>query len=318
MSATPPAEKLAVIASGCRTKLHLGAAPSRYDIALDMSGLREIAHYDPADLTISVGAGMPIAALNATLFQHNQFLPLLVPYYSSATIGGTIASGLDSPLRQLYGTARDFLLGAEFIDGTGSQVKSGGRVVKNVTGYDLHKMLVGSLGSLAVITRLNFRTFPAPAAGSRGFVASFSTHEAALALRDKIVASPLAPLTLDLLNPAAARIFATRTPSAPEVPVFAGENHAAPQLPLPLPGNWFSRDTWQVCAAFAGVPEVLNRCSRDLTRLAEETSAASATFLDDSTRPSVWGRLREASAVVSGVSATSNDLPAQRSARISR
>src|SRR4029077_12743864 len=92
-------EKLAVIASGCRTKLHLGAAPSRYDIALDMTGLREIAHYDPADLTISVGRGMAIAALTAALFQHNQFLPLLVPYYSAATIGGTIASGLDSPLR---------------------------------------------------------------------------------------------------------------------------------------------------------------------------------------------------------------------------
>jgi glycolate oxidase FAD binding subunit len=288
------AEKLAVIASGCRTKLHLGAAPSRYDIAMDMSGMREIAHYDPADLTISVGAGMALAALNAALLEQNQFLPLLVPYYSSATVGGTIASGLDSPLRQLYGTARDFLLGAEFIDGTGSQVKSGGRVVKNVTGYDLHKMLVGSLGSLAVITRLNFRTFPAPVAGTRGFVASFSTQDTALALRNKIAASPLAPLTLDLLNPAAAQIFATRTALAPEVPVFAGENHGGPRLPLALPGDWFHRGSWQVCAAFAGIPEVLDRCSRDLTRLAEETSAKSATFLDDSTRPSVWGRLREA------------------------
>ena len=288
------AEKLAVIPSGCRSKLQMGPTPSRYEIALDMVGIREIVHYDPADLTISVGAGMPLAALNATLFQHKQFLPLLVPYYSSATIGGAIASGLDSPLRQHYGTARDFLLGAEFIDGTGALVKSGGRVVKNVTGYDLHKMFVGSMGNLAVITRLNFRTFPAPAAGSRGFVASFSTPEAALALRNKIAASPLAPLTLDLLNPTAAQIFATRTPSTPELPVFAGENHGAPRLPLPLPGDWFHGDSWQVCAAFAGVPDVLDRCSRDLARFAEETSAASATFLDDSTRPSVWGRLREA------------------------
>jgi glycolate oxidase FAD binding subunit len=288
------AEKLAVIPSGCHSKLQMGATPSRYDIALDMNGIREIAHYDPADLTISVGAGMPLAALNATLFQHNQFLPLLVPCYSSATVGGAIASGLDSPLRQFYGTARDFLLGAEFIDGTGALVKSGGRVVKNVTGYDLHKMLVGSMGNLAAITRLNFRTFPAPVAGSRGFVASFSTHEAALALRNKIAASPLAPLTLDLLNPAAAQIFATRTPSTLEVPVFAGENHNTQRQPLPLPADWFRRDAWQVCAAFAGVPAVLDRCSRDLTRFAEEASATSATFLDDSTRPSIWGRLREA------------------------
>src|SRR5262249_8372039 len=155
---------------------------------------------------------------------------LLSPYYSTSTIGGTIASGLDSPLRQFYGTARDFLLGAEFIDGTGALVKSGGRVVKNVTGYDLHKLLIGSLGNLAVITRLNFRTFPAPIAGSRGFVASFASHEAAIALRRKISESPLTPLTLDLLNPTAAQILATRTPRTPEVPVFAGENHAAPQI----------------------------------------------------------------------------------------
>ena len=232
-------EKLTLIPSGARTKLAIGAPPTRYDIALDMTGL-------------------------------------------------------DSPLRQFYGTARDFLLGAEFIDGTSSLVKSGGRVVKNVTGYDLHKLLIGSLGTLAVITRLNFRTFPAPIVGSRGFVASFPTHQAALALRHKIAQSQLTPLTLDILNPAAARIFATRTPLSPEVPVFAGENRTAPEVPLPLPGDWFRWQEWQVCAAFAGPAEVLDRCARDLTRFAEESNATAAVILDDTTRPAIWGRLREA------------------------
>jgi FAD/FMN-containing dehydrogenase len=302
-------EKLSVIPTGARTKLEIGATPTRYDIALDMTSFQEIAHYDPADLTISVGAGMPLAALNAKLLEHNQFLPLLVPYYSQATIGGAIASGLDSPLRQHYGTARDFLLGAEFIDGTGAQVKSGGRVVKNVTGYDLHKLLIGSLGNLAVITRLNFRTFPSPA-NSRGFVASFPTHQAALALRKKIAASPLAPLTLDILNPQSAKLFATRTPTSPEPQIFSpvtavapvaaaglkpGEQSQEAQSPtLPLPGPWFHPNAWQVCAAFAGPQEVLDRNTRDLTRLAQETQATSVNFLDDSTRPSIWGRLREA------------------------
>jgi glycolate oxidase FAD binding subunit len=287
-------EKLAIIPCGARTKLTIGAPPARYDIALDMTGLHQIAHYDPADLTLSVDAGMPLAKLNATLFDHKQFLPLLTPYYSSSTVGGTIACGLDSPLRQFYGTARDFLLGAEFIDGTGSLVKSGGRVVKNVAGYDLHKLLLGSLGTLAVITRLNFRTFPAPLAGSRGFLASFPTREAALNLRRKIAESQLTPLTLDVLNPAAAQIFATRTPLTPEVPVFAGEIRSAPQIPLPLPGEWFHQHEWQVCAAFAGTPEVLERFARDLTRFAAESRATAASILDDSTRPSIWGRLREA------------------------
>jgi FAD/FMN-containing dehydrogenase len=290
-------EKLAVVPCGNRTKLDLGAPPLRYDIALDLGGLCEIAHYDPADLTLSADAGIPLAKLNATLLQHNQFLPLLTPYYSSSTIGGAVASGLDSPLRQFYGTARDFLLGAEFIDGTGSQVKSGGRVVKNVTGYDLHKLLIGSLGSLAVITRLNFRTFPAPAAGTCGFIASFPTHEAALALRHRIVESPLSPLTLDVISPSTARIFATRTPLTPEVPVFSGENHDTREISLPLPGDWFHPQHWQLCAAFAVTPEVLDRYTRDLSRFANDAKAASANFLDDSTRPSIWGRLREAIAL---------------------
>ncbi len=288
------AENLALIPCGARTKLAIGAPPARYDIAVDMTGLHQIAHYDPADLTLSVDAGMPLAALNATLLEHNQFLPLFTPYYSAATVGGTIAAGLDSPLRQFYGTARDFLLGAEFIDGTGSLVKSGGRVVKNVAGYDLHKLLIGSLGTLAVITRLNFRTFPTPIAGSRGFLASFPSHEAALALRRKIAESHTVPLTLDVLNPAAAGIFATRTPLMPEPQLFARETRATPQTALPLPGTWFRPHEWQVCAAFAGAPEVLDRCARDLTRFAEDSRASAISILDDTTRPSVWGRLREA------------------------
>ena len=300
------AEKLAVIPCGNRSKLDLGATPLRYDIALDLSGLCEIAHYDAADLTLSVDAGVPLAQLDATLFQHNQFLPLLTPYYSSSTIGGAIASGLDSPLRQFYGTARDFLLGAEFIDGTGAQVKSGGRVVKNVTGYDLHKLLIGSLGSLGVITRLNFRTFPAPIAGTCGFIASFPTHEAALALRRRIVESPLSPLTLDVISPSTARIFATRTPLAAEVPVFSGENHSERQISLPLPGDWFHPQHWQLCAAFAGNPEVLDRYTRDLTRFAHDAKASSANFLDDSMRPSIWGRLREAIALFREASAAAS------------
>src|SRR6266571_3095859 len=221
-------EKLAIVPCGNRTKLRIGMPPSRYDIALDMTGLSQIAHYDPGDLTLSVDAGLPIAKLNALLFEHKQFLPLLVPWYSRSTIGGTIASGIDSPLRQFYGTARDFLLGAEFVDGAGKLCKSGGRVVKNVTGYDLHKLLIGSLGTLAVVTRLNFRTFPAPPA-SRGFVASFPTQEGALTLSSAIAESPLSPLTLDILSPG----------------------------------------------------------------LAQQSRATSTTILDDSTRPSLWGRLRE-------------------------
>src|ERR1700744_4759673 len=127
-------ENLSIIPIGARSKLFCAPTPQRYDVALDMTALDEIAHYDPADLTVSVGAGMPLAKLNAKLREHNQFIPLLVPYYTQATIGGALAAGLDAPRRNADGTPRDFLLGAEFIDGNGVQIKTGGRVVKNVTG----------------------------------------------------------------------------------------------------------------------------------------------------------------------------------------
>jgi glycolate oxidase FAD binding subunit len=286
-------EKLALIPCGNRTKLRIGAPPSRYDVAVDMTALNQIAHYDPGDLTISADAGTPLAKLNAALSEHKQFLPLLVPWYSFSTIGGTIASGVDSPLRQFYGTARDFLIGAEFVDGAGNLCKSGGRVVKNVTGYDLHKLLIGSLGSVAVITRLNFRTFPAPIAGSRGFVASFPNAEGVLTLRRAIVKSPLGPLTLDVLSPSLAQLFAEKTPATLEAAVFAREARSANHDSLPPIGDWFRPREWLLCAAFGGTPEVLDRYTRDVTRFATESRATFTVILDDTTRPAVWGRLRE-------------------------
>ena len=287
-------ENLALIPCGARTKLQIGLPPSRYDIALDMTALNQVVHYDPGDLTLSAEAGTPIEKLNATLLKQHQFLPLLVPWYTSTTIGGTIASGIDSPLRQFYGTARDFLIGAEFIDGAAKLCKSGGRVVKNVTGYDLHKLLIGSLGTLAVITRLNFRTFPSVIAGSRGFVASFSNAQGALALRRAILRSPLTPLTLDILSPGLAQIFSQRAPATPEASSFSGQEPHTNHAPLPPIGDWFRPCEWHLCAAFSGTPEVLIRCARSLARFAEDSRATATAFLDDATRPAVWGRLREA------------------------
>jgi glycolate oxidase FAD binding subunit len=272
-------ENLSVIPVGARTKLFCAPTPLRYDVALDLTALDDVAHYDPADLTVSVGAGMPLAKLNAMLREHNQFLPLLVPYYSHGTIGGAIASGLDSPLRNAYGTPRDFLLGAEFIDGAGNQLKSGGRVVKNVTGYDLHKLLVGSCGTLAVITRLNFRTFPIPES-TQGFLAAFPSHETALAARHKIIHSPLTPLTLDVLNAQAARLF---------------DGHSNETAPIPeIDGTH-----WYLFAEFSGNPDLLARYRRELAEIAEQSQAGDMHILEDSAAvAALAARLRESIAHV--------------------
>ena len=274
------AEKLAVIPCGARTKLGMGIPPSRYDLALDVTRLNQIAHYDPADLTLSVDAGLPLTQLSSVLAAQKQFLPLAVPFFAQTTIGGTIASGVDSPLRQLYGSARDFVIGAEFINGSGALTKSGGRVVKNVTGYDLHKLLIGSLGTLAVITRVNFRTFPLLPT-RRGLVASFSSEQGVIELRRRIAASPLALSTLEILSPQMARLFA---------PI----NHSLAKPPLAPLGAWLAGSAWHLCAGFEGHPEVCDRYARDLSRLAEETQVVSAHLLDEAEHSTLGHSIGEA------------------------
>lgn len=270
------AEKLALIPCGHRTKLEIGMPPSRYDIALDMTGLHQIAHYDPGDLTVSVDAGANFNDLASPLYKQNQFLPLSVPFYFESTIGGIIASGVDSSLRHSYGAARDFLIGAEFIDGTGRMCKSGGRVVKNVSGYDLHKLLIGSLGTLAVITRLNFRTFPA-APASRGFVISFRAHEDALAFSNLVERSPVRAASIDFVSPRLMQLLLEAEKNSPEPPA------------APLQGR-FTADFWRLCVSVEGIPEVCERASRELAQLVASSAAKPAQFvtLNESEGADLW------------------------------
>jgi glycolate dehydrogenase FAD-binding subunit len=257
-------ERLAVVATGARTKLGIGLPPRQYDIALDMTRLDRVVAYDPGDLTLSVEAGIPLRTLAGILAEHRQFLPLGVPYQSQSTIGGTIASGVDSPLRQHYGTARDYLLGMEFVTGEGIASKSGGRVVKNVTGYDIHKLMIGALGTLGVITRINFKTFPMPAA-SRAFVATFQTVERACGTRNRLSQSPLAPMTLELFSPGAADLFSSEAASRIE--------------PNPMPQNVISGTRWSFTTGFAGNENALKRYETDLRKMAEECGAVDLAVL---------------------------------------
>jgi glycolate oxidase FAD binding subunit len=269
-------EKLAIIAVGSRSKCGIGMPPKRYDIALDMSRMREIAHYDAGDLTLSVDAGMPLRELEDALAEKQQFLPLAVPCFGSSTAGGAIASGIDSVLRQQYGSARDFLIGAEFVDGRGKLCKSGGRVVKNVTGYDLHKLLIGSLGTIGVITRLNFRTFPLPETYG-GHVASFESGERAVAFRNRVEASGLPVANLELLSPAAAKITKA---------ILEKEDG-------PVPGCVES-DSWAVYVSFEGSEKIVVRIAKDVERLVHEAGARKDEPLDAGADSQLGRVLREA------------------------
>jgi glycolate oxidase FAD binding subunit len=272
------AENLAVIPSGARTKLGIGMPPTRYDVALDMTRLDRVVAYDPADLTLAVEAGHSLRQLMGVLGDHRQFLPLFVPYLNRTTVGGTIAAGVDSPFRQLYGTARDFVLGMEYVTGEGVLAKSGGRVVKNVSGYDLHKLMIGSLGTLGVIVSVNFKTFPTPV-GSRGFVATFENAEGALGMRERTARSALTPLTMEIVSPKMAELFASEAAAR----ISSGA----------MPPNIISAKHWAFTSGYSGNEKVLARYEADYRKMAEELSAVNVAVLDENTRPPAFSRKRE-------------------------
>jgi glycolate oxidase FAD binding subunit len=259
------AEKLAVIPCGGRTKLGIGAPPARYDVALDLSRMNRILAYDPRDLTLGVEAGVGYRALSEVLAAERQFLPLAPPFADRATLGGILAADSTSPLRQAYGGPRDFVLGMEFVTGSGAQSKSGGRVVKNVTGYDLHKALIGSLGTLAVITRVNFKTFPVPPIRAI-FVAEFADCAAAHAFSMEIAKSPLGPQMIEEVSPEAARLLS----SLPEQGTGLASN-----LSKALDERVCSPFTerWSVVIVAAGHESVVERHARELRSLADRSKA---------------------------------------------
>src|SRR3990170_7695424 len=150
------AEGLAVIPWGGGTYIHAGNIPARYDIALGLSRLNAVVEHEPADLTATVQAGMTLSELQRHLGGAGQLLPLDPPGGERATIGGILAANASGPWRHAFGSARDMTIGLRVITAEGRITRAGGRVVKNVAGYDLCKLYIGSLGTLGVIVEATF------------------------------------------------------------------------------------------------------------------------------------------------------------------
>lgn len=173
------------------------------DLTISTAGLRRVLKYEPNDLTISVETGMPFSELQAHLAQRKQMIALDPPFSAQATVGGVVASNASGPLRRGFGTARDLVIGMTFAMLNGKLVSSGGMVVKNVAGLDMSKLLVGSFGTLAVITSVNFRLHSVPPE-RRSFLFTFPDLESAIEKRNSILASVLQPVAIDLVSPIAA------------------------------------------------------------------------------------------------------------------
>src|SRR5437867_10962768 len=190
---------LAVIPRGSGEALELGSAPTRADLVVDLRGRDEVIEYNPADLTVTVQAGVSAGALAARLAPHRQWLALDPPGAAARTLGGIAATNASGPLRARYGTLRDLLLGVRFVQADGVVTWGGSKVVKSVSGYDVPKLMVGALGTLGVLGELTLRLHPRPDVEGSWLVLLPST-QAAQGLVERIVDSPLQPNRIEFFN----------------------------------------------------------------------------------------------------------------------
>ena len=178
------------------------AEAARADLVIDTTRLTGITDYEPADYVVAVRAGTLLRDLQAELRRHTQWLPLDPPGGTTATVGGIIAANRNGPRRLSYGSVRDMLIGIRVALPTGETIKAGGKVVKNVAGYDLTKLFIGSHGCACVITEATFKISPFPGDGQTLYV-TLPDRAAALRLTTAVLRSYLLPSALEALNPAA-------------------------------------------------------------------------------------------------------------------
>lgn len=188
----------AIYPIGGAAGLDYGVRPSRPGIGLSLKNLDRVIDYPADDLTITVEAGLTVADLNQRLAAKRQRLPLDVSQPARATIGGVVASDFSGPRRYAHGTIRDYVIGIRAVDGRGTAFSGGGRVVKNAAGYDLCRMLVGSLGTLGVITQVTLMVRPMPES-SAWLVCDLPDLDAAEGLLAAVIHSKTLPTAVELL-----------------------------------------------------------------------------------------------------------------------
>jgi glycolate oxidase FAD binding subunit len=196
------ARGFAVVPRGGGTKLAWGAPPERVDIVLSTRRMDSVVDHPAGDLVVVVRAGCPLDRLQERLAEGGQMLALDPSARAGATVGGVTAAAASGPRRLRYGTPRDLLIGITVVLSDGTVARAGGRVVKNVAGYDLGKLFAGSFGTLGLIAELTFRLHPLPEA-SRTVEVDVATAEAASAAVGLAVSRPMDPVAVELTWPPA-------------------------------------------------------------------------------------------------------------------
>ncbi len=261
------AEKLAVIPMGGGTKMGQGGIPKKLDILLPTKRMNRYNDYDIANLTVGVECGVTLAEVQAKLAGEGRgyFIPLDPQHVQGATVGGIVATNDSGSKRFLYGACRDFILGMKAVFPNGDIVVSGGKAVKNVAGYDMTKLMIGSMGSVGIICEITFRITPRPDAEATLLFPFNGLQEAAGFLR-KLLHSKYYPASLELINAAmASHLKATAA----------------------LKGKYIA------AIALDGIEEAVARLKKDLSEMGRQQGASDAVVLTAEAHRDFWVAYRD-------------------------
>src|SRR2546427_2732668 len=257
-----------LLTRGGGSRLNLGGIRERCDVLVETTKLTRLLEHEAPDLTCHVEAGITLAEFQAKLATKGQWLALDPPDAQQATIGGILASNASGPKRLRYGTARDMVIGLRVVQANGEVARSGGRVVKNVAGYDLNKLYIGSLGTLGVIVEANFKLQPLPVA-ERTLLLTYTNAPEAMQTVIAILGSMLTPSALELIDAGAAS----------DMSDFFGIN---------LPGNGYT-----LAVDFEGGMVTIDRQIDEARLLARRHGALMGDDLTGEAQNRFWNAVRE-------------------------
>ena len=255
-------EHMALFPRGGGVHVSLGNPPGRQGVVLDLSLCNGVLDFQPSDLTVTVEAGVTLDGLQQHLGAGGKFLPLESPLSGVATIGGILAANVTGPLRSSLGLPREWLIGIGVVNAQGVETKAGGKVVKNVTGYDLDKLYTGSLGTLGIIVEAAFKLAPLPAE-SGALMAVLPSMQAGVDSGSVLVKQVFAPQGVQVLNERLARRLSRRISANPSL--------SGIQLPEAGQGECVA------LALFTGRAAAVRRKLRESAGLLRERGASQVT-----------------------------------------
>ena len=257
-------DNLAIAPWGGGTRMTLGNVPRKLDLILETTRLDKIIDLPPGDLTATVQAGITISTLQESLGKHGQFLAIDPPLANRATLGGTLAVGTSGPFKWQYGSLRDTVIGMKIINASGILTKSGGQVVKNVSGYDMSRLHIGGLGTLGIIAEASLKLTPLPMREAT-LISDFTSLSSCFNTALEIFKSSLMPLAITVTNSEANSKMRSIESLGP----------------------------WTLLVRLGGRPLTLQRTLSDIRNMIHNNDFSQETIIDSDSSTSVWKSLSD-------------------------